>query len=234
MFLLKPKTLRVGLILLATFLVAFEQPSGVSAAEVPVGTLQNCAHEVKGEVVAINKKEIMIKGFGVEPGPGTWFHAQLKGQEYISNNPGTFDTIPYPGPTDCGRIATKVEPADIKLALPKDITEYVSIGLFCHVGCANFGSVKIGDLAGLEDPPATFTAPAACTALDTGTPDTPVVPGCPSPKNNVLGPVCETKEVGAGGGSETATGNSTAADAAGSVGCIAGGVIAVTLLNARN
>jgi len=230
MFLLKPKTLRVGLVLLATFLVAFEQPSGVSAAEVPVGKLTECAHEVKGEVVAIHKKEILIKGFGVDPGPGTWFHAQLKGQPAISNNPDTFDTIPYPGATDCGRIAAKVEPGDVKLALPRDITEYESIGVFCHVGCANFGSVKIGDLAGLEDPPGDFKAPTACKPLDTGNPDTPVKV-CPTPANSD-----PAKCDGGDGGSGAATpaGNSTAADAAGSVGCIAGGVIAVTLLNARN
>jgi len=147
------------------------------------GPLKNCTGQYLREVKVTvkNKRLISLDGLNVIPGPNTWFHAQLKDADGINAKAGTFETIlwyPYYDPENppiCKRIQSK----DIKiigkagtywsdLVLPRDVTEYKSIGLYDYKNCVNLGHVLIKQQT-YDDPTIDFHFEGkACLVPDDG------------------------------------------------------------------
>jgi len=122
----------------------------ITKEEVSLGNFLSCAsqsdNELEGEVFVVNKRQIRIRELLVARGPNTWFHAQLRPATKITADPGTFhnlrkshlcqnfgkpgSTYNNPGGSDT-------------LVLPRDITEYTSIGLYDYANCVNIGHVIV-------------------------------------------------------------------------------------------
>jgi len=136
-----------GVLLAVVVVLALEIQEG-SAAEVPVGNFYNCANEVRGEVFAVNSKEIKIKNFHTGTGPATWFYALKKDGKaagvFVADNA---NYIPLSLKTPCEALAPMgdITMDEVTLKLPGEITEYAAIGLYCHAACKNFGHVLIPD-----------------------------------------------------------------------------------------
>ncbi|CAL8103502.1 unnamed protein product [Orchesella dallaii] len=163
--------MRVCVLMLIT---AFVQPSVQD--EVKIGQLSSCGHDLRGEVIAVNKRQIIIKGFHYDgKGPGAYFTAMKKPALKIqpSGEIGDkFVVIPYKeagGDKECEVISygMAISGKDIKLDLPEDISTYETIGVYCHQYCNNFGHVKVtGDFTVLaESPDGDWFQPSRCGPL---------------------------------------------------------------------
>lgn len=127
--------------LVAALLLAFIDLQGVTAAYYGphIGDIVPIAHGVSGKVYAATEKSIFITEMNYDgKGPAARF---LAGTAEKVN--GTGDMLPdEKGSTD---FLKRYSGAVVYLTLPRKITDYKSIGVYCTKASADFGHVKVPD-----------------------------------------------------------------------------------------
>lgn len=155
---------------------AVAAPSAVAAAEVPLGALSTLAHDVAGEVVAINERTLEVRNFRYDgAGPAAYWWV---GTGPVSGGGVAAKEVPgCAGPAGIpaadGTVTVRVElPADM------DVTAIDYLSVWCEDVDVDFGSVGWGDRHGAVDG-AVAPAPAGgYTCYPTGGGGAPPLPNC--------------------------------------------------------
>jgi len=160
---------------LMVIITAIVQPSIQEEIKITIGQLSSCDHDVKGEVIAVNKRQIIIKGLHYDgKGPGAYFTAMKKPALKVqpAGDVGDkFVIIPDKEAVDKAcevfSYGMAISGKDVKLDLPEDLTSYETIGIYCHQYCNNFGHVNVtGDFSALAEPKeGEWTMPSDCKPL---------------------------------------------------------------------
>ncbi|CAL8103499.1 unnamed protein product [Orchesella dallaii] len=140
-------------------LTAVSVPSSLQDEGTKIGSLYQCAHDLRGEVFVKNDREILIRGLNYDgKGPAAWFHGQkLNSTGVYTSDKDNFMTLPYPGDS-CDRLkpGKAYKDEDVTLILPVSIKQFETIGVFCYQYCHNFGHIRI---------PKDLNVPAAPSSL---------------------------------------------------------------------
>lgn len=131
---------------LTLILVAFIAPQGISAAYYgkSIGPVKTYAHSFSGDVYAASDRSIVIRNLNYDgQGPAAYFWGGFNSEldnngEQLPDEHGTMNVL------------KGYQNAQVLLKLPKKITDYKSIGIYCKKFSADFGNVKIP--AGYELP----------------------------------------------------------------------------------
>ncbi|CAL8075800.1 unnamed protein product [Orchesella dallaii] len=134
-----------------------------------IGYFHECSHGLRGEVVVLNERELLIQDFHYRgDAPAAWFHATRRGSPphvHFYDESSSL-TLPFPGTSCHNRLRNIVYTGQtLILILPVSIKELQTIGVFCYKYCHNFGHLVI--------PPNLEVEPA---------PDDLKVPLCPRPR----------------------------------------------------
>lgn len=131
---------------LTLILVAYIAPQGISAAYYgkSIGPVTTYAHGFSGDVYAASENSIVIRNLNYDGnGPAAYFWGGFNSEldnhgEQLPNEHGNMDVL------------KGYQNAQVLLRLPKKITDYKAIGIYCKKFSADFGNVKIP--AGYELP----------------------------------------------------------------------------------
>jgi len=172
-------------LLVSVLLIALCSPEHISGDK-QIGSLYQCAHDLRGLVIVKNEREVVIQGLNYDgKGPAAWFHAQKRGAKGVYTSDDDYVTLPFPD-ASCDRLkpGRSYKDENVTLVLPESIKNYETIGILCYQFCHNFGHIVI---------PKDLDVPAAPESLLKTT-------GCPPPnyskctldgtRNGALKPDC--------------------------------------------
>ncbi|KAL1435318.1 hypothetical protein MTO96_011230 [Rhipicephalus appendiculatus] len=131
---------------LTLILVAYIAPQGISAAYYGkvLGPVVTKAHSFSGDVYAASENSIVIRNLNYDgAGPAAYFWGGFNTD--LDNNGEQL-----PDEHGSMNVLKAYQNAEVQLRLPKKITDYKSIGMYCKKFAADFGNVKIP--AGYELP----------------------------------------------------------------------------------
>uniref|UniRef100_A0A224Y2V4 Chitin-binding protein n=1 Tax=Rhipicephalus zambeziensis TaxID=60191 RepID=A0A224Y2V4_9ACAR len=131
---------------LTLILVAYIAPQGISAAYYGkvLGPVVTKAHSFSGDVYAASENSIVIRNLNYDgAGPAAYFWGGFNSD--LDNNGEQL-----PDEHGSMNVLKAYQNGEVHLRLPKKITDYKSIGMYCKKFAADFGNVKIP--AGYELP----------------------------------------------------------------------------------
>nr|XP_054928749.1 protein Skeletor, isoforms B/C-like isoform X2 [Dermacentor andersoni] len=134
-----PHTVARWLLLLSLLLCT--NPQGVSSVYYgkTIGPVKTNAHSFTGTVYAANDTSVVITGLNYDgKGPAAYFWAGFNTD--LDNNA---DKLLDEHGSD--KVLKAYTNAEVRLTLPKKITAYKSLGIYCKQFGADFGNVKIPD-----------------------------------------------------------------------------------------
>uniref|UniRef100_L7LYM2 DM13 domain-containing protein n=1 Tax=Rhipicephalus pulchellus TaxID=72859 RepID=L7LYM2_RHIPC len=124
---------------LTLILVAYIAPQGISAAYYgkSLGSVITKAHGFTGDVYAASENSIVIRNLNYDGnGPAAYFWGGFNPD--LDNNGEAL-----PDENGSMNVIKGYQNAEVLLRLPKKITDYKSIGIYCKKFAADFGNVKI-------------------------------------------------------------------------------------------
>ncbi|CAL8124113.1 unnamed protein product [Orchesella dallaii] len=135
-------------------LIILVQFLGVALSKISIGRFQEYAHGLTGEVILLNERQYMIKGYNYDGrGPAVWHTGMPTGII------GVFSEKSYPFQNEknnCDRLDKVVRNGEVIVTIPKTMSlskDIDTLAVYCYRFCHNFGHVKIPKGLKLDPPP---------------------------------------------------------------------------------